>query len=89
MVLHEGELVWYLERGGRSLLVFAPEDGPQRAAAEALVALVRSGRLAGLVVERVDGASSLGADLPAAAQRAARALLEAGFARTPRGLRLR
>lgn len=89
VVLHEGELVWYLERGGRTMLVFADEDGPHQSVARALAELVRSGRLASIVVERLEGAFALDPGLPPAAASAARALAEAGFARTPRGLRLR
>ncbi|MGO4442617.1 ATP-dependent helicase [Mycobacterium sp. 2YAF39] len=85
----DGELVWFLERGGRSLLSFTDDAGAHPAAAAALVDLVSAGRVQGFLVEKVNGVSVLepGAD----GQRAAvqDALIGAGFTRTPRGLRLR
>jgi ATP-dependent Lhr-like helicase len=84
-VLVDGELVWYLERGGRSLLTFSPDDEAQRAAAAALAELVGTGRVGGILVEKLDGVSVLEATRTEAAE----ALLAAGFARTPRGLRMR
>lgn len=84
VVLVDGELVWFLERGGRSLLTFCSDAEPQRAAAGALVEMVRADKLAGIVVERIDGTPAL-----QAADTTADALLGAGFSRTPRGLRMR
>jgi ATP-dependent Lhr-like helicase len=57
VVLHDGELVLYLERGGKSLHTFPPLDDPQvaTAAVEALRQLVGRGRLKRLQIERVDG----------------------------------
>ncbi|MBI3224720.1 MAG: ATP-dependent helicase [Mycolicibacterium cosmeticum] len=92
VVLVDGRLVWFLERGGRSLLSFGAEPGAQGAAAGALVDLVRHQRVPSLLVERVNGVSVLdptadeGREERATAQSA---LTEAGFALTPRGLRLR
>ena len=85
VVLVDGDLVWYLERGGRSLLNFSPDAAAQRAAAGALAELVGSGRVGGVLVERVDGV----AVLEAGATDTAEALGSAGFGRTPRGMRLR
>ena len=85
VVLVDGELAWYLERGGRSLLTFSTDSDAQQAAGGALAHLVGSGRMAGILVERVDGASALEATHSATAE----ALIAAGFARTPRGLRIR
>ena len=84
VVMVDGELVWFLERGGRSLLTFALDIEAQRAAAGALADMVRTGRLAGIVVEKVDGTPVLLAAGPTTD-----ALAGAGFARTPRGLRMR
>jgi ATP-dependent Lhr-like helicase len=88
VVLVDGELAWFLERGGRSLLTFTDDPAAGHAAAMALADLVASGRVASILVERVDGVPALqpraGGDTPALT-----ALLEAGFIRTPRGLRLR
>lgn len=85
VVLVDGELVWYLERGGRSLLTFSPDGEAQAAAAGAVAELVSTGRVGGLLVERLDGVPVL--EAPRA--HAAEALVAAGFARTPRGLRMR
>ena len=86
VVLVDGALAWYLERGGRSLLTFTDDDDIQRAAAGALAGLVRSRRLPGLLVEKIDGTGVLES---AAHGHTAEALQASGFARTPRGLRLR
>ena len=83
-VLVDGALVWYLERGGRSLLNFNTEGGAHRAAAGALAALVDSGQLGWILVEKIDSAPAL-----QSSSSTTDALLNAGFARTPRGLRLR
>ena len=84
VVLVDGELVWFLERGGRSLLTFSVDIEAQRAAAGALADMVRAGQLAGIVVEKVDGTPVLLGTGPTTD-----ALTAAGFARTPRGLRMR
>ena len=84
VVLVDGELVWFLERGGRSLLTFSADIEAQRAAAGALADKVRAGQLAGIVVEKVDGTPVL-----LATGSSTEALMAAGFARTPRGLRMR
>lgn len=85
VVLVDGELVWFLERGGRSLLNFRDDPPAQQAAAGALADLVGSGRVGGILIEKIDGV----AVLEAAASDTAGALLTAGFARTPRGMRIR
>ncbi|WP_101948581.1 ATP-dependent helicase [Mycobacterium sp. 3519A] len=85
----DGELAWYLERGGRSLLSFTGDADAHATAAAALTDLVAAGRIGSLLVEKINGVSVLepvGEGERAAAQEA---LLGAGFARTPRGLRLR
>ncbi len=87
VVLVDGEPAWFLERGGRSLLTFTDDPAAQHAAAVALADTVAAGRVASILVERVDGCSALGPDGPSPGALAA--LVEAGFARTPRGLRLR
>ncbi|ORA07771.1 ATP-dependent helicase, partial [Mycobacterium arosiense] len=87
VVLVDGELAWFLERGGRSLLTFTDDPAAHHAAATALADLVASRRVALILVERIDGVPSLQprADGPGPAD----ALSDAGFARTPRGMRLR
>ena len=95
VVLVDGALVWYLERGGRSLLTFSSDsptrsDSPtQRAAAAALADLVATRRVGGILIERLDGVPVLEVAAHHAGQVPADALAEAGFSRTPRGLRLR
>jgi ATP-dependent Lhr-like helicase len=85
----DGELAWFLERGGRSLLSFTDDAEAHIAAASALTDLVSSGRVGPLLVEKVNGVPVL--EPGAEGERAAvqDALVGAGFARTPRGLRLR
>ncbi|HEY0226782.1 MAG TPA: ATP-dependent helicase, partial [Mycobacterium sp.] len=88
VVLVDGELAWFLERGGRSLLTFTDDPAAQHSAATALADMVAAGRVAGILIERIDGVPALqppaGGPSPVAA-----ALSEAGFMRTPRGMRLR
>jgi ATP-dependent Lhr-like helicase len=87
VVLVDGELVWFLERGGRSLLSFADDDADaNHAAAVALADLVATGRVNSILIERINSAPVLAAQVCAAV---VAALSDAGFARTPRGLRLR
>nr|WP_090281696.1 ATP-dependent helicase [Mycolicibacterium komanii]CRL78375.1 Lhr-like helicase [Mycolicibacterium komanii] len=85
----DGELAWFLERGGRSLLSFTGDADAHIAAAGALAELVSSGRVGSFLVEKVNGVPVL--EPGAEGERAAvhDALLGAGFVRTPRGLRLR
>lgn len=87
VVLVDGELAWFLERGGRSLLTFTDDPAAQHAAATALAELVASRRVASILVERIDGAPALQPNAGGAGP--ADALSDAGFARTPRGMRLR
>lgn len=84
VVLVDGELALYMERGGKSLLVWPtePDDPALLAAVEALAGAARAGRLGTVTVERVNGEAALTSPL-------SRALEGAGFVPTPRGLRLR
>ncbi len=84
VVLDAGWPVVWLERGGRTALTWSDDPAVLGRAASALAELVRSGRLDGLSVEKVNGAASLGSDDPFVA-----ALLRAGFHEVPRGVRLR
>ena len=82
VVLVDGRLAVYLERGGKTLLSF--DDSPG-VAIEALGAVVRRGALGGLTIEKVDGVGVLSED-----SQEVRSLLEdAGFVANSRGLRLR
>jgi ATP-dependent Lhr-like helicase len=82
VVLVDGELVLYVERGGRSLLTWSDDSARLQPAVDALALAIREGSLGKVAVERTDGDFVLGTPLGAA-------LESAGFRPTPRGLRLR
>jgi ATP-dependent Lhr-like helicase len=82
VVLVDGALVLYVERGGRTLLSWSDEAAPLQLAADALALAVAEGWLGTLSVERADGGGVHDSPL-------AQALTGAGFRVTPRGLRLR
>ncbi|MFI6516293.1 DEAD/DEAH box helicase [Spirillospora sp. NPDC050679] len=82
VVLIDGRLALYVERGGKTLLSWDDDAELLRPAVDALALAVREGVLGKLTVERADGESIN--DSPLAA-----ALEAAGFHPTPRGLRLR
>ncbi|WP_341933576.1 ATP-dependent helicase [Microbacterium sp. LWO14-1.2] len=82
VVLVDGSLVLYLERGGKTVLSFSDDPDVLRAAAADLAATSRARRLDTLTVEKVDGDGVYGTAL-------ATALQEAGFVATPRGYSLR
>ncbi|MEZ0353887.1 ATP-dependent helicase [Mycobacterium sp. pR1184] len=88
VVLVDGELAWFLERGGRSLLTFTDDPGAHHAAAQGLADLVSARRVESILVERINGVAAL-QPLPGGPSPVTEALSEAGFARTPRGMRLR
>jgi ATP-dependent Lhr-like helicase len=81
VVMVDGALVLYVERGGKTVLTFTPDEDALRAAAVSLATTVRS-RLGALRIERVNGDFSVGTQLGTM-------LTDAGFAATPQGLRLR
>jgi ATP-dependent Lhr-like helicase len=83
VVLVDGELVLYVERGGKTLLSWTEDEQVLKEAATALSGAVAAGALGRMVVQKADGAS-VHEDTPLSA-----ALQAAGFAATPRGLRLR
>jgi ATP-dependent Lhr-like helicase len=82
VVLADGELVLYVERGGKTLLSWTSEAALLEPASAALAGAVRAGALGRLTVERADGGDVYDSPL-------ANALESAGFRATPRGLRLR
>ena len=82
VVLVGGDLILYVERGGRTLLSFVDDSEALIAAGQALAGSVRSGALGAMSVERADGESVHSSPLRDA-------LTAAGFRATPRGLRLR
>ncbi|MGK9219562.1 MULTISPECIES: ATP-dependent helicase [unclassified Microbacterium] len=82
VVLVDGALVLYLERGGRTVLQFADDEEVLAAACRDLVATARSRRLETLTVEQVNGEFVFGTTL-------GRALRAAGFVESTKGLTLR
>jgi ATP-dependent Lhr-like helicase len=82
VVLVDGELGLYVERGGRTLLTFTDDPASIQRAVDAMALAVRDGVLGKLTVERADGEDIHRSPLSAA-------LEVAGFHVTPRGLRLR
>nr|WP_232506413.1 DEAD/DEAH box helicase [Microlunatus flavus] len=83
VVLVDGALVFYVERGGKTLLSFTEDEQRLRPAAVALATAVQQGHLGKLTVERADGGHVFGS------AGVSTALQEAGFRMTPQGLRLR
>nr|WP_245933257.1 DEAD/DEAH box helicase [Arthrobacter livingstonensis] len=82
VVMVDGALVLYVERGGKTLLCFS-DDGPAVSlAAGALVQVVKRGGVDKLAIEKVNGAGIL--DTPLAA-----ALLASGAYSSPSGVRIR
>jgi len=84
VVLVDGRLVLYVERGGRTLLSFTEEEAALAPAARALAQAVQRGVLGRLTVAKVDGELAIGSTQPLA-----KALAGAGFVLTPQGLRIR
>lgn len=82
VVLVDGELVLYLERGGKSVLAFSTDDAVLAAAAVNLVSTAKVYRLDTLTIEQANGELIFGAPL-------GRALRVAGFVESTRGLTLR
>jgi ATP-dependent Lhr-like helicase len=82
VVLVEGKLVLYVERGGKTLLSFTDREELLEPAADALVLAARDGKLGKIAVERADGGTVF--DSPIADK-----LMSAGFRITPKGLRIR
>lgn len=81
-MLSAGELVLYVERGGKTLLSWSDDPAVLEPCAAALAAAVRDGALGRITVEKADGEAVFDSPL-------AHALASAGFRPTPRGLRLR
>ncbi|MDR1441925.1 MAG: DEAD/DEAH box helicase [Bifidobacteriaceae bacterium] len=84
VVLVDGHLVFYLERGGRTAMAFVADQSVLERAAQALANAVAAGQIGALRVARLDGEDALGAHARLAP--AAEALVAAGFAVTPSGL---
>ncbi|WP_187347295.1 hypothetical protein [Kocuria sp. CNJ-770] len=87
VVLVDGALALYVERGGRTVLAFTEDADALAAAGPAVAGTVRRGAVDKLTVEKVNGAPVLG---PGPLETAVReSLLAGGFYSTPRGLRMR
>jgi ATP-dependent Lhr-like helicase len=82
VVLVDGRLVIYVERGGRTLLTYVDDLESLQPAVDALALAVREGVLGRITVERADGGDVFDTPL-------ARALSDAGFRPSTKGLRLR
>ncbi|GGF39616.1 putative ATP-dependent helicase Lhr [Microbacterium sorbitolivorans] len=82
VVLVDGELVLYLERGGRTVLAFADDDALLASATRGLAETARARRLETLTVEKVNGSGTYSSPL-------ARHLRAAGFVEATKGLTLR
>ncbi|MBD8506135.1 ATP-dependent helicase [Hoyosella sp. G463] len=87
VVLLEGDLTLYLERGGKTMLAFTDDTADLDAAARALAASAP----ATLHIETINGepATTAASSNDPAIARAGQALSENGFAAVPRGYRLR
>ena len=85
VVLVDGVLMMYVERGGRTLLTWSEEVDRLTPAAAALADAARRGSLGRMTVEKADGEQLLGAGSTPLRE----ALQAAGFVATPKGLRLR
>ena len=85
VVLVDGELTLYVERGGKTLLTWSDDPDQLAPATDALATAARRGQLGRLTVEKADGAQLLGSGRTPLRE----ALAAAGFVTTPRGLRLR
>ncbi|MET1006106.1 MAG: crosslink repair DNA glycosylase YcaQ family protein, partial [Propionibacteriaceae bacterium] len=83
VVLVNGRLIFYVERGGKTLLTFTDDPQLLGPAATSLARSVNLGLLGKLTVERADGEHVFGSG------QVSDALQEAGFRMTPQGLRLR
>jgi ATP-dependent Lhr-like helicase len=82
VVMVDGALILYVERGGKTLLAFSEDAAVLSAAGAALVGVVTRGAVDKLIMEKVNGHGIL--DTPVAA-----ALAAAGAYSTPKGLRIR
>ncbi|GAA1930150.1 ATP-dependent helicase [Microbacterium aoyamense] len=82
VVLVDGVLTLYLERGGKSALAFTGDENALTAATRDLVATARARTLDTLTIEQVNGAIVFGTGI-------GQKLRDAGFVESPRGFTLR
>jgi len=81
VVMVDGALALYVERGGKTVLSFTNDELVTAAASRSLASTVRD-RIGTLRIERINGDFAVGTAIGSA-------LVEAGFVATPQGLRLR
>ena len=84
VVLVDGRLTMYVERGGRTLLTWTEDPDALTPAAQALAEAARRGSLGRMTVEKADGEQLLGSGGTPLRE----ALHAAGFVSTPKGLRM-
>ncbi|WGW11119.1 ATP-dependent helicase [Saxibacter everestensis] len=82
VVLCDGELTLYVERGGRTVLTFTEDEDSLKSAIESLAGTVKAGGVEKLVVEKADGEYIGGTRLAVMME-------AAGFYPSPKGLRIR
>ncbi len=82
VVLVDGALVLYLERGGKSALAFTGDEAQLQAATRSLADTARARRLDTITIEQINGVFVYGTGI-------GRMLREAGFVESPRGFTLR
>lgn len=82
VVIVDGRLVLYVERGGKSTLAFTEDVASLQAATRDLAATITARRLDTVTIEQVNGSFVLGTPVGGA-------LREAGFVESPRGLTIR
>lgn len=85
VVMVDGVLTMYVERGGRTLLTWTDDVDRLTPSAAALAEAARRGSLGRMTVEKADGEQLLGSGSTPLRE----ALQAAGFVATPKGLRLR
>ncbi|MDH6236630.1 ATP-dependent helicase [Cryobacterium sp. CG_9.6] len=80
VVLVDGVLVLYIERGGKTMLSYVTDEASLAAAAASLAAVVKAGRIDKIAVETINGIFVIGTPV-------GEHLQGAGFTHTPKGLR--
>jgi ATP-dependent Lhr-like helicase len=85
VVLVDGALTMYVERGGRTLLTWTDDPDLLGPSAASLAEAARRGTLGRMTVEKADGEQLLGSGRTPLRE----ALNAAGFVATPKGLRIR
>ncbi|WP_239479157.1 DEAD/DEAH box helicase [Rothia sp. ZJ1223] len=102
VVLVDGELTLYVERGGKTMLIFTEDTDRVKVAAPLIGELVRRGAAEKIMIEKVNGFSVLDTPDPLPAREQGQeaptehpvttlraGLLASGFYPTPKGLRMR